>query len=190
MLDFLSNSEKLVYAYIQKKSEDGPIREPYTQIAHRILQEYADSIPGRKKQDSSEQHKLFSEATVQRALKKMEKEGIISIVPSKEKTQTNEIVFHGLADEGEILSQIKSFASKLMQHTARMDFLHDKTKTEIDALRQTILDLEAERDALQKEKNMLVAAVQKIKNDAMIIPKDLIVSRSEESEVIRITFRK
>ena len=54
-----------------------------------------------------------SEATVHRAVRKLRNHGIIGIVPSQEKAESNEIVYYGLPNEEEQANEIFEMVNHL-----------------------------------------------------------------------------
>ncbi len=130
ILEMLSKSELIVYNYIKKKSQNGDsIKESMKQIG--------DTLD-------------VSEATVHRAIRKLRKQGVIGIIPSVEKFESNEIIFYGVPDPKEQISEIFSMIGELSSSADRFEAVLktkdesiDKLTRENEVLQERIEELEA-----------------------------------------------
>ncbi|CDQ41903.1 Lrp/AsnC family transcriptional regulator [Virgibacillus salexigens] len=121
----LSKSELKVHDYIKEKSaqSDGRFQQSMSKIGDALG---------------------ISEATVHRAVRRLKKDGIIGIIPSQEKAESNHIVYYGVPDEEEQVNTIISMASDLSSSINRFQTL-------MEVKDQTIRTMEKERDRLIKQ---------------------------------------
>jgi len=150
----LSQGEQLVYRYLKEESKKGTIRESMKDMAQNILHRYYDEIPSRNK--GIEEEKTFSEATVHRAIRKMYAEGILVIVPSKEKSESNEIIFYGIPDEDTQVNEIINLGEKLAQSLSRMQRILLRKDQEIEQVKREREQLYMQLDELRREKENLL----------------------------------
>lgn len=149
---YLSNSERLVYLYLKEVSSDGgPIKQSMKQIAMGILGKYREQIVSRSsKCDETQLEKTFSEATVHRAVRKLLLEGVISIIPSSEKTESNMIIFYGFPDETDIIEDLASLAVELNLQMHRLRAVLNRKNRDLELLRRDRQHLYDEVDGLVK----------------------------------------
>lgn len=130
--NLLSKSELTVYEYIQTKAGEpgGSIKESMKDIGN---------------------HLGLSEATVHRAVRKLRKQGVIGIVPSMEKAESNEIIYYGLPDPtkqvGDIfkmISELNSSANRFEAILQNKDHQIEQLKREKEMLYERIEQLELE----------------------------------------------
>lgn len=150
--NYLSNSERLVYLYLKEVSSDGgPIKQSMKQIARGILDKYREHIVTRASKDDEVQlEKTFSEATVHRAVRKLLLEGVITVIPSVEKSESNMIVFYGLPYETDIIEDLVSLAEELNLQMHRFRAVLNRKNRELELLRRDRQHLYDEVDGLVK----------------------------------------
>lgn len=145
--ELLSKSENEVYEYIKRasQSQGGKLKESMKDIGG---------------------HLSLSEATVHRAIRKLRKNGVIGIVPSMEKAESNEIVYYGIPDPhqqltdmfkmiGELSSSSNRFQSVLQaKETENEQLMRDKEMLyeRIDQLEMELRQLRAEKTGFDKER--------------------------------------
>ncbi|MBR2246089.1 hypothetical protein [Oceanobacillus profundus] len=163
ILGRLKPSAKKVHDYIQEKSKetDGRLRESMAKIGENIG---------------------LSDATVHRSVRILQSEGIIGIVPSSDKTESNEIIYYGVPDEEKEVNDILTMASDLNSSLNRFQALM-KTKDD------TIRSLQAEKDHLLKqvkEQQGLITGLQDIvksyENGLSILSEENIIGITELGE--------
>lgn len=128
--NFLSKSEHKVHDYIQKKSSKGSVKESMEQIA---------------------EHLGISNATVHRAIRKLKEEGIISVVPTSEKTEANEIFYHGYPDPKDQVKEIMKLVNRLNLSAKRFQTMLEKKDAEIELLKKEKRMLYEEIDMLNQK---------------------------------------
>ncbi len=135
ILEMLSKSELIVYDYIKRKSESGDsIKESMKQIGDTLG---------------------VSEATVHRAIRKLRKQGIIGIIPSVEKAESNEIIFYGIPDPDQQVSDIFSMIGELNSSANRFEAV-------LKVKDQKIEQLTREKEMLIKRIDELEANLSKV----------------------------
>lgn len=112
----LSKGEQTVYEYIRTQAQErGSIKESMSVMADKLG---------------------TSEATVHRAIRKLYKEGIIGIVPSKEKAESNEILFYGFPDEEQQVDEILEMVTRLNMNVNRFQTILAKKDQELEQLKR------------------------------------------------------
>lgn len=138
VLEMLSKSEAHVYTYIKEESQKhgGTIKESMKQIGERLGS---------------------SEATVHRAISKLRKQGIIGIVPSMDKAESNEIVYYGLPDPQQQVGDIFKMINELNSSANRFEAILESKDKQLqqqardkDLLYARIGELEEQIKALQQ----------------------------------------
>ncbi|MCY9186522.1 winged helix-turn-helix transcriptional regulator [Bacillus halotolerans] len=129
VLASLSENETRVYDYIKTKAESND---------NRTLKESMRKISGQLG---------ISEATVHRAVQKLRTNGVIEIVPSREKTESNEIVFYGIPEPDEQVSDIFKMVGSLSSGVKRFE-------TILSNLSEENKRLTDENNKLKKELNI------------------------------------
>lgn len=123
-LEQLSKSEKKVHDYIYEKTkETGRMSESMSAIGKAIG---------------------VSEATVHRSVRQLRKTGVIGIIPSQEKTESNEIIYYGEPDEEKQVQEIIDLAAQLNSDISRFEQL-------LNVKDETIKSMEKERELLIKQ---------------------------------------
>jgi len=140
VLELLSKSEKSVYEYIKQKAETNSARS-----VKESMKEIGNQLE-------------LSEATVHRAIKKLRKNGIISIVPSVEKAESNEIVYYGVPDAEKQVGDIFSMIGELSASASRFEAILASKDLEIEKLQRENALLYADIDQVNKEVRELRAA--------------------------------
>lgn len=132
VLETLSKSEVAVYDYLKEESSKrgGSVKESMKYIGE-ILQ--------------------TSEATVHRAIRKLRKQGIIGIVPSMEKAESNEIIFYGIPDEKEQVNDIFKMVGQLSSNVNRFEEILKGKERKIEQLNREKELLYEEIDKLRME---------------------------------------
>jgi len=149
------------------------------QIALGILDKYRGQIVSRaSKCDETQLEKTFSEATVHRAVRKLLLEGVISIIPSNEKTESNMIVFYGLPDETNIIEDLASLAEELNLQMHRFRAVMSRKNRELELLRR-------DRQHLYDEVDGLVKNYEELSNSNKTL-NDLLHSSSPNDEYLRM----
>lgn len=132
VIELLSNSEVTVYHYIKEKCEsnDGALKQSMSAIGKSLG---------------------VSEATVHRAVRKLKKQGVIGIVPSSEKAESNEIIYYGLPDADKQVGDIFKMIGELSSSANRFEAIL-KTKDDIiDQLKRDKEDLYEKIDFLEQQ---------------------------------------
>ncbi|MEB2276970.1 winged helix-turn-helix transcriptional regulator [Bacillus sp. ILBB4] len=113
VLEMLSKSEAHVYTYIKEESQKhgGAIKESMKQIGERLGS---------------------SEATVHRAISKLRKQGIIGIVPSMDKAESNEIVYYGIPDPKQQVGDIFKMISELNSSKNRFEAILESKDQQLE----------------------------------------------------------
>jgi DNA-binding Lrp family transcriptional regulator len=127
----LTKSELAVYEYLKKRVEktgQNEIKESNRDIGKQID---------------------LSEATVHRALKKLKKLGVIGVIPTEGRAQSNTIVFHGIPDETEEVDDIFSMVSKLNSSMNRFQHILASKNNEILRLQSELDEAYARIQELQ-----------------------------------------
>jgi DNA-binding MurR/RpiR family transcriptional regulator len=129
LAEMLSKSENTVYQYIKEKSElnNGSLKESMAQMGENLD---------------------VSEATVHRAIRKLRKEGIIGVVPSVEKAESNEIVYYGIPDAEKQVGDIFKMIGELSSSSNRFQAI---LKNKDQAIEQ-----------LQRDKERLYETIDKL----------------------------
>lgn len=128
----LSKSENAVYEYIKQESElrGGSIKESMKEMGNRLG---------------------LSEATVHRTVRKLRKQGVIGIVPSMEKAESNEIVYYGIPDPDKQVNDIFKMIGELSSSANRFEaVLHVK---------------EQQIEHLVREKEMLYKRISQLETE-------------------------
>jgi DNA-binding Lrp family transcriptional regulator len=130
IMEMLSKSEITVYEYIQKKSQEnkGSMKESMKDIGNQLD---------------------LSEATVHRAIRKLRKQGIIGIIPSMEKAESNEIVYYGIPDPDKQATDIFKMIGELSSASNRFEAIL-KAK-------------ELENEQLMRDKELLYQTIDQLK---------------------------
>jgi hypothetical protein len=120
----LSRSEALVYEYIKSASIErgGFIQEPLKYIAGKLQ---------------------LSDATVHRAIRKLNSRCVIGVMPPEMKSESNRIIYYGLDDEAGQVEQITELASSLNERIKRFHrLLHmkDRKIEELSLLNETLYE--------------------------------------------------
>lgn len=115
ILEMLSKSEATVYEYIKERA-----------IAN------GDSLKQSMKDIGDELS--LSEATVHRSIRKLRKQGIIGIVPSMEKAESNEIIYYGAPDPDKQVSEIFQMIGELSSSANRFETILQSKDQRIDSL--------------------------------------------------------
>ncbi|PVC75152.1 hypothetical protein C2I27_03715 [Priestia megaterium] len=113
VLEMLSKSEAHVYTYIKEESQKngGAIKESMKQIGERLGS---------------------SEATVHRAVSKLRKQGIIGVVPSMDKAESNEIVYYGIPDPKQQVGDIFNMISELNSSKNRFEAILESKDQQLE----------------------------------------------------------
>jgi DNA-binding Lrp family transcriptional regulator len=130
----LTKSELAVYEYLKERAEttgSNEISESNRDIGKKIN---------------------LSEATVHRALRKLRKLGIVGIIPSEGRAQSNTIVFHGIHDETEDIDDIFNMVSQLNSSVNRFQHVLMAKNNEIMKLQN---DLHEAYEHIRELKEML-----------------------------------
>ena len=147
ILEMLSKSENTVYEYIKDQCRNGDtLKESMKNIGDKLG---------------------LSEATVHRAVRKLRKQGIIGIVPSMEKAESNEILYYGIPDPDKQVGDIFKMIGELSSSANRFETIL-KTKN------QTIETLTLEKQTLYRQIDQLKVELKKAR--AAEFNKDNIVS--------------
>lgn len=147
ILEMLSKSENTVYEYIKDQCRNGDtLKESMKNIGDKLG---------------------LSEATVHRAVRKLRKQGIIGIVPSMEKAESNEILYYGIPDPDKQVGDIFKMIGELSSSANRFETIL-KTKN------QTIETLTLEKQTLYRQIDQLKVELKKAR--AAGFNKDNIVS--------------
>jgi DNA-binding PadR family transcriptional regulator len=189
ILDLFSNNEMLVYKYLESQSKHGSIKQSTKQISNFIKDLYEKEIPVRKKRSQETYEQMFSEATVHRAIKKMQDAGLITIVPSQSKTEMNEIIFHGNPDDQEIIEKIKTFSTKIVQSVSRLERVNHALKERIETLEQELQSLYLKHNESLTTNQSLIQNLEKIKKDSVVVKREDIVSTKKENNQIILIVR-
>ncbi|MCD7911037.1 winged helix-turn-helix transcriptional regulator [Bacillus velezensis] len=140
VLASLSENEKRVFNYIEAKTE---------RDADRKLKESMRQISGQLG---------ISEATVHRAVQKLRTNGVIQIVPSREKTESNEIVFYGFPAPEEQVGDIFKMVGSLNSGIQRFETILNNLSKENERLEKENKELNELVDQLKAELNKAPAA--------------------------------
>ena len=137
VLEMLSKSEITVYEYIKQESQKrrGSIKESMKQIGDKLG---------------------LSEATVHRAIRKLRKQGVIAIVPSMEKAESNEIVYYGIPDPEKQVHDIFKMIGELSSSANRFEAILKSKDEQIERL-------ELEKELLYQRINQLEIELKKVK---------------------------
>lgn len=132
ILEMLSKSERTVYEFIKTETElhDGSIKESMKDIGNRLG---------------------LSEATVHRAVRKLRKQGIIGIVPSMEKAESNEIIYYGLPNPDKQVNDIFKMIGELNSSANRFEAILQSKDQQIEQLHREKDMLYQRIDQLQLE---------------------------------------
>lgn len=169
--NLLSKNEQLVYEYIKEQAkEQGSMRESMDSIADSILERYAERIPERRVSvagggASGSTQKTFSVATVHRAINKLKKEGIIQINQSNDNSAPNQIIFYGLPNEDQQVSDIMEMANKLNLSVKRFETVLVNKDTQIHQLQLEKKQLFKELDGKNEELRRLTLLVESLQKD-------------------------
>ncbi|QHW35748.1 iron-containing alcohol dehydrogenase (plasmid) [Paenibacillus rhizovicinus] len=153
----LSQAEQLVYRFLKEESLHGTIKLSMKEMAKQILHRYNDEIQGRPNPTTGETEKTLSEATVHRAIRKMTKEGIVGVLASQEKSESNEIIFYGLPDEERQVDELMDLGQKLSLSLSRFQSLLARKDQELEQVKR-------ERQGLFKEIDAVKAANAQLTN--------------------------
>lgn len=132
MSEILSKSENTVYSYIKKEclEKDGTLKKSMKDIG---------DVLG------------LSEATVHRAVRKLRKQGVIGIIPSMEKAESNEIVYYGIPDPEKQVNDIFKMIGELNSNANRFESIlkakdqeNEQLKRDKELLYERIDQLELE----------------------------------------------
>lgn len=140
VLASLSENEEKVYNYIKTKAESN---------ADNSLKESMRKISGQLG---------ISEATVHRAVQKLRTNGVIEIVPSREKTESNEIVFYGIPEPEEQVGDIFKMAGLLNSGVKRFETILQNLTEENKRLGNENKELHERISQLQAELKKAPAA--------------------------------
>ncbi|MBO3794195.1 MULTISPECIES: winged helix-turn-helix transcriptional regulator [Bacillus subtilis group] len=140
VLASLSENEKRVYNYIKTKAEND---------ANKTLKESMRKISGQLG---------ISEATVHRAVQKLRSNGVIQIVPSREKTESNEIVFYGFPAPEEQVGDIFKMVGSLNSGIQRFETILNNVTKENERLLKENEELNELVGQLKAELNKAPAA--------------------------------
>lgn len=135
ILEMLSKSENTVYEYIKSQCDNG----------NKALKESMKNIGDKLG---------LSEATVHRAVRKLRKQGIIGIVPSMEKAESNEILYYGIPDPDKQVGDIFKMIGELSSSANRFETIL-KTKN------QAIETLTLEKQTLYRQIDQLKVELKK-----------------------------
>jgi predicted transcriptional regulator len=129
----LTKSELAVYDYIKQEAEK---REDRTiSLGTREIGRHID----------------LSEATVQRAIKKLQKHGVIGIIPAPERGKPNSIVYYGIPDETQEVEDIFGMVSQLNSSVNRFRHILESKNSEIIKLQAKLKESEYEINKLQEQ---------------------------------------
>ncbi len=143
VLASLSENEKRVYNYIKTKAEND---------ANKTLKESMRKISGQLG---------ISEATVHRAVQKLRSNGVIQIVPSREKTESNEIVFYGFPAPEEQVGDIFKMVGSLNSGIQRFETILNNVTKENERLLKENERLLKENEELNELVGQLKAELNK-----------------------------
>lgn len=153
----LTKSELMVYEYLKERAGttgDNKILESNRDIGSKID---------------------LSEATVHRALRKLKKLGVISIIPSEGRAQPNTIVFHGIPDETEEIDDIFNMVSQLNSSVNRFQHVLSAKNNEIMKLQNELHEayerIQQLQEMLEKSHGIIQALQQ------------FLISKSEDNEL-------
>lgn len=138
ILELLSKSERTVYMYIKEKAEKG------VRIIKESMKEIGDKLG-------------VSEATVHRSLRKLRKQGVIGIIPSAEKSESNEIVYYGIPDPLKQAHDIFEMIHQLNLNAKRFEEILKMKDNKISQLMRDKETLYARIDELEQELALLRA---------------------------------
>jgi DNA-binding Lrp family transcriptional regulator len=115
IMEMLSKSEVVVYEYIKSECSrnNGSLKQSMDKIG---------------------EHLSLSEATVHRAVRKLRKQGIIGIVPSMEKAESNEIVYYGIPDPDKQVHDIFKMIGELSNNANRFEMILKAKEQQIEQL--------------------------------------------------------
>lgn len=132
MLEILSKSENTVYSYIREECREkgGSLK--------KSMKDIGDALG-------------LSEATVHRAVRKLRKQGVIGIIPSMEKAESNEIVYYGIPNPEEQVNDIFKMIGDLSSNANRFESILKAKDTEIDQLKRDKEMLYERIDQLEME---------------------------------------
>lgn len=141
LFENLTEKEKLMYRYIEDETDQGKIQleQSYDQIGEAL------NISG---------------ATVHRAIHKLRKLGILGVIPSTNKYESNKLNFYGIPNEEEQIDDIIQMVKTLNLNAERFQsVLHSKDE-EITALRKENDDIFERHQLLLEEMDILRKAVK------------------------------
>lgn len=161
--DILTKTEVKIYNYI--KAETGEVGKKLKESRLSIAQQLDTS-----------------DVSVHRTLKKLKEYNVISIIPSSDKVEPDQIVYEGFSDEKneqEQLDDIFSMVNQLNSHVTRFENLLDTKQKTIDKLEIQLSRKLKEVDELTKNidhLNQQIATLQLQKNG--LDPERIISSQS------------
>lgn len=145
--DSLSKSEAHVYQYLKAAcgQKNGSIKKSMKDIGDKLG---------------------LSEATVHRAIRKLRKAGVIGVIPSMEKAESNEIIYYGIPDPDKQVKDIMKLFGELSGNVNRFETILQAKDQEIDRhirdkdlMYEKIDQLENEITELRKGRNVDTAGI-------------------------------
>lgn len=132
VLENLSKSESTVYSYIKQECEakGGSLKQS--------MKDIGDALG-------------LSEATVHRAVRKLRKQGVIGIIPSMEKAESNEIVYYGIPDPEQQVNDIFKMIGNLNANANRFESILKAKDQEIERYKRDKEKLYERIDQLEVE---------------------------------------
>ncbi|WP_218154805.1 hypothetical protein [Paenibacillus sp. UNC496MF] len=146
----LSKGEQLVYTFLKEESqqhEGAIVQISMDQMRHMILERYGELIVPRKRANGPAE-RTFSEATVHRAITKLQQAGVIGIRPSVDKAEANAIKFFGIPDPWEQVEQFIELSSNLQMAAQQFKSILESKDREIQQLQRERAQLFRELDEL------------------------------------------
>jgi len=180
----LSHGEQIVYQYLKAESErSGCVKKSMKQMAKEILERYYEQI---SKSTHQKEDKTFSEATVHRAIRKLTMEGIIGILPSKDKSESNTILFYGLPEEDQLFGELVYHVEQLNQQMHRLQSVLHRKNHQLEQLKRDREHLHSEIDELletyeelSETKNVLAGLLQDSCGEDNVLGKRRVISAEE-----------
>jgi hypothetical protein len=146
----LSKNEQLVYLFLKEesaKSENNTVQISMLQMCNKILERYGEMITPRKRANGPTE-RTFSEATVHRAITKLQQHGVIGIRPSADKAEANAIKFFGIPDPREQVEHFIEMSAQLHMAAQQFKSILETKEKEIELLQRERAQLFRELDQL------------------------------------------
>lgn len=139
VLSMLTENEKKIFEYIKKTASEhgGSVKASMSKMGE------ATGV---------------SEATAHRAVRKLRSSGIIGIVPSLEKAESNEIVYYGSSvDDSQQILDIIAQAGKLASGVNRLESVLKAKEESLERAERRNSELQSKVDQLEQELALLRA---------------------------------